>query len=83
MSVRSRTERTYVCDLCGAESGQEMQRLYMPGMYSGGRQNYRFCDICQDCLSRPVSDVLAFFSPRLPHGPDCKDPSCRGDCPPF
>lgn len=65
MVTRTRTIVTYVCDLCGSEHDDEsgITAVYAdrPEGQARGMRNRRFqVDVCQDCLSRPIADVLAF-----------------------
>lgn len=65
MATTSETIYTHTCDLCGAAHEKpELTKLYGP------EHGDRFppaavkpvIDICPDCHSRPVSDVLKFLA---------------------
>lgn len=56
MARTSRTVYTNTCDLCGAETAKEgLTRVY-DSIWGRGA-----VDVCRECESRPISDVLAKF----------------------
>jgi hypothetical protein len=63
MATRTETIYTHTCDLCGTERDKDELR-HLSGderaqdIYNPGRARI---DICGQCLSRPVSDVLEFL----------------------
>jgi hypothetical protein len=56
MARTSKTIYAYTCDLCGAETAREgLSRVY-DGIW--GRSAV---DVCRECESKPIADVLAKF----------------------
>lgn len=65
MATRTETIYTYICDLCASEHDDqsEITHVYLdkPQGEARGMRDRRYqVDVCADCLSRPIADVLAF-----------------------
>jgi hypothetical protein len=68
MATTSTTTYTHTCDLCGAERDKaELAHLYGKAGGAMGRIDQGpQADICADCRSRPVGDVLDFLATGAP-----------------
>lgn len=65
VATRTETIYTYVCDLCGSEHHDRagIRALYVgkPQGEARGMRDRRYqVDVCEDCMARPIADVLAF-----------------------
>jgi hypothetical protein len=64
MATSKETIYTHTCDLCGSVRDEaELAHLWNGEQMS---RNVRRADICPDCRSRPVSEVLGFLATRAP-----------------
>ncbi len=83
MALATRTENacTYICYLCGGEHDDQadITPIYVdkPEGQAHGMRGSRFqVDVCEDCLSRPIADVLAFCTGQ--HAGEVKPAAKRG-----
>jgi hypothetical protein len=64
MATHTETTFTYTCDLCGEQQDKDdLRQLHGEPVPRGvgAADKTPQADICPDCASRPVSDVLAFL----------------------
>jgi hypothetical protein len=81
LATRTETVYTYICDLCGSEHDDlaDITPIYVdkPEGQARGMRDRRFqVDVCDDCLSRPIADVLAFCTGE--HAGEVKPAAKRG-----
>jgi hypothetical protein len=67
MATTSETTYTHTCDLCGKQKDQdELTQLYgKPDQSRGPVTIHPKIDICADCGTRPVADVIAWFKAKV------------------
>jgi hypothetical protein len=70
MATASKTTYTHTCDVCGTEhESKDLRRFGLtpvdanPYRMDLKIRNNKTCDVCRDCQSKPVADILAILEP--------------------